>query len=184
MNTAILHLLSFILTTISFSILTSAANCINNTTYSLSFQKLYYNGADKVFPFLTAIIAVEKGNVTGITWDNACVFCANDECEDNTYGFNGGIATEADAQQPVGGCHSSVVACKDSAEAECDLMLYVVWTGTDSNGKDFTSSANRFSAFPKQSWSDRFSLGLGDGLSDLMDKFNPNASNSSDTNNN
>ena len=148
----------------------------------MSFQKLYYNGADKVFPFLTAIIAVEKGNVTGITWDNACVFCANDECEDNTYGFNGGIATEADAQQPVGGCHSSVDACTD---AECDLMLYVVWTGTDSNGKDFTSSANRFSAFPKQSWSDRFSFGLGDGLSDLMDNIkDPFTSNSSDTNNN
>ncbi|MGK3734629.1 MAG: hypothetical protein ACI90V_001466 [Bacillariaceae sp.] len=146
----------------------------------MSFQKLYYNGADKVFPFLTAIIAVEEGNVTGITWDNACVFCTEDECEDNTYGFNGGIATEADAQQPVGGCHSSVDACKTSLVAECDLMLYVVWTGTDSNGKDFTSSANRFSAFPKQSWSDRVNL----GLPDWMDSINPFASNSSDTNNN
>jgi len=123
---------------------------------ALSFQKLYYDVNDngKVFPFLTAIVAVDKGVVTGITWDNACVFCSEDKCQDNTYGFNGEIATEEEAQQPVGGCHISKPECQKASE--CDLMLYVVWTGTDSNGKDFTSSANRFSAFPKQSWTDRF----------------------------
>ena len=112
--------------------------------------------------------------MTGITWDNACVFCAEDECQDNTYGYDGEMATEEEAQQPVGGCHSTVKKCRVSGTADavsetaadadetvandCDLMLYVVWTGTDSNGKDFKSSANRFSAFPKQSWTDRFTF--------------------------
>ena len=45
-------------------------------------------------------------------------------------------------------------------EAGCDLLLYVVWTGTDSQGKDFRSSAYRFSAFPAQSWLDRLSQNL------------------------
>jgi len=151
---------------------------------ALSFQKLYYNGFDKVFPFFTAIIAVDKGNVTGITWDDACVFCAEDECEDNTYGFNGEIATEVEAQQPVGSCYSNVDECKTSEKAECDLMLYVVWTGTDSKGKDFTSSANRFSAFPKQSWTDRVNLGLPDWFPESLDDLNPFSNSDSEETNN
>jgi len=127
---------------------------------ALSFQKLYYNGIDRVFPFLTAIISVNEGVVTGITWDNACVFCSPDECIDNTYGYDGVLATSEEAQQKVGACSVPIEQCRLSESAECDLMLYVVWTGTDSNGKDFMSSASRFSAFPKQSWGDMISLGL------------------------
>lgn len=143
---------------------------------ALSFQKLYYNGDDKIFPFLTAIIAVEKGTVTGITWDDACVFCGNGECEDNTYNYDGELATKEEAQQPVGGCHTAVAVCKlPSTEAECDLLLYVVWTGTDANGRDFASSANRFSAFPSQSWGDRVNLGFPDmpNMTNFLDKLNP-----------
>jgi len=140
---------------------------------ALSFQKLYYNGVDKVFPFLTAIIAVEKGDVTGITWDDGCVFGAEEECEDNTYGFDGEIATEDDAKQPVGSDHYTVDGCKENEKAECDIMLYVVWTGTDSKGNDFKSSANRFSAFPKQSWTDRVNLGIPDWVPDSWDDLNP-----------
>lgn len=140
---------------------------------ALSFQKLYYNGVDKVFPFLTAIIAVEKGDVTGITWDDGCVFGAEEECEDNAYGFDGEIATEEDAKQPVGSYHYTVDGCKKNEKAECDIMLYVVWTGTDSKGNDFKSSANRFSAFPKQSWTDRVNLGIPDWVPDSWDDLNP-----------
>jgi len=135
---------------------------------ALSFQKLYY-GEDTVYPALTAVIAVNEGKVTGITWDDGCVFCAVDECEPNTYNYNGGLATPEEAQQPVGSCPVAVNVCKLSEKAECDLILYVVWTGTDANGRDFTSSANRFSAFPKQAWSDRLSL----ALPDWMDNLNP-----------
>jgi len=148
---------------------------------ALSFQRSYYNGVDKVFPFLTAIVAVDKGVVTGITWDDACVFCSKEECEDNTYGFNGDIATQTEALQPVGGCYVPVEECKSSQKAECDLMLYVVWTGTDSKGKDFVSSANRFSAFPKQSWTDIVNLGLPEWFPDSWDDVNPFSDSDSDT---
>jgi len=146
---------------------------------ALSFQKLYYNGVDKVFPFLTAIISVDKGDVTGITWDDACVFGAEDECEDNTFGFDGEIVAEVEAQQPVGSHHSTVDYCKESEKAECDLTLYVVWTGTDSKGKDFSSSANRFSAFPKQSWTKN--LGFPDWIPDSWDDVNPFSDSDSDS---
>lgn len=135
---------------------------------ALSFQKLYYDSeGTKIYPFLTAIITVNEGTVTGITWDNACVFCAANECKENTYGYNGELATPEEAQQPVGACPIPVNECIVSEQAECDLLLYVVWSGTDSNGRDFTSSANRFSAFPKQSWSDRLNLGLPDWMNNL-----------------
>ena len=42
----------------------------------LSYLRTYYNATTKkVFPFLTAIITVDEGTITGITWDDACVFC-------------------------------------------------------------------------------------------------------------
>ena len=140
--------------------------------HRLSFQKLYYNSERQVFPFLTAIISVDEGSVTGITWDNACVFCGSKQCVDNTYGYDGEIQTEEGAKQPVGACFNTVEACKESTTAECDLMLYVVWTGTDANGRDFRSSANRFSAFPAQSWADRINLSLPD-VGGWFDNINP-----------
>jgi hypothetical protein len=135
---------------------------------SLSFQKRFYDGFEKVFPYLTAIINVEQGIVTGITWDNACLFCAASDCEPNTFDFAGNLATESEALQPVGGCSVPTEDCNklvtpgDEEPDGCDLLLYVVWTGTDSQGRDFRSSAYRFSAFPAQSWTDRISQILPD----------------------
>jgi hypothetical protein len=91
------------------------------------------------------------------------LFCTASECEPNTYDFAGNLASESEAQQPIGGCWISKADCDTAMKAgstDCDLLLYVVWTGTDSQGKDFGSSAYRFSAFPAQSWTDRISQSL------------------------
>ena len=101
--------------------------------------------------------------MTGITWDDACLFCTTNECEDNTFDFEGNLATQQEALQPVGGCGVPLTECaamEGKGEAGCDLLLDVVWTGTDSQGNDFKSSAYRFSAFPAQSWLDRLSQNL------------------------
>jgi hypothetical protein len=143
---------------------------------------MYYDGYDKIFPYLTAIVNVQNGNVTGITWDDACLFCTVNECEANTYDFQGNLATEEEAKQPVNGCFVPEEECKamqfasvasaaaadgsggaeEAGSAGCDLLLYVVFTGTDSKGKDLQSGAYRFSAFPAQSWADRVSQNLPD----------------------
>mmetsp|Transcript_23239 Transcript_23239/g.33998 ORF Transcript_23239/g.33998 Transcript_23239/m.33998 type:complete len:104 (+) Transcript_23239:444-755(+) len=47
---------------------------------------------------------------------------------------------------------------------ECDLTLYVVWTGTDVNGSYLTSSSNRFSAFNPKQVKDQ----MRDGIKDLV----------------
>lgn len=125
---------------------------------ALSYQKWYFNGGDKVFPFLTAIIDVENGVVRGITWDDASIFCSPDEAERNTFDFNGLAGSEEKFGQPVEGCFLSLKnECTVQTETgtQCDLLLYVVWTGTDSKGNSFLSSSYRFSAFPAQDWSDR-----------------------------
>jgi hypothetical protein len=134
-----------------------------HNNFSLSYQKWYFDGTEKIFPYLTAIIDVQNGVVAGITWDDSCIFCTSNECEPNTFDFAGVLATEAEAKQPVGGCYISREECTDllsEGKTDCDLLLYVVWTGTDSNGNDFQSSSNRFSAFPPQSWSGRISQNL------------------------
>jgi hypothetical protein len=130
----------------------------------LSFQKRYYDGFAKIFPHLTAIVNVLDGVVTGISWDDAGVFCGKGESEPNTFDFAGNLATEAQAQQPVRGCYMDLddECTKYHAEGrtDCDMILYVVWTGTDANGKSFLSSGYRFSAFPAQELGDRFSQNL------------------------
>lgn len=118
----------------------------------ISFLRLYSDTTNnKIYPFLTAIINVDNGVVTGITWDDACVFCPNRDCDEITYDYNGDLQTQQTSGQPSAGCFLETSSCKDRA---CDLLLYVVWTGTDSGGRAFQSSAYRFSAFPKQDWGD------------------------------
>mmetsp|Transcript_50151 Transcript_50151/g.76277 ORF Transcript_50151/g.76277 Transcript_50151/m.76277 type:complete len:280 (+) Transcript_50151:128-967(+) len=132
---------------------------------ALSFQKRYSDGFAKIYPHLTAIIDVKDGVVKGIAWDDACIFCGKGTCEDNTFDFNGNLGNAEDFGQPVGGCYLKEDECIESVTAggtDCDLLLYVVWTGTDANGLAFQSSSYRFSAFPAQELSDRFSQNLPD----------------------
>lgn len=167
---------------------TSIFDGLNNVTIHvasqkvLSFQRMFFTpnaGAGRLFPYLTAIIDVTKGVVTGITWDDACLFCANDMCVENTYDFNGNMGTQSEYKQPTKGCYiqqpecvaatiASAAATADAGGATgdphpCDILVYVVWTGDDKNGKALQSSAFRFSAFPEQELSTR----LADSLPDL-----------------
>ncbi|CAN0422015.1 unnamed protein product, partial [Laminaria digitata] len=60
-----------------------------------SFQKGFrLSGEGKTFPIHTAIITVDQGEVTGISWDDGCHFCGSSECEKNTYDYNGGQLVE------------------------------------------------------------------------------------------
>jgi hypothetical protein len=140
---------------------------------SLSFLRVWAQGAAdfpdadqlNVYPHLTAIIDVKDGVVRGITWDDACVFCGGFECEQVTYDYNGNIQNKDTAGQPTGGCpiaQSECVEKQTDGLTDCDLTLHVVWTGTDVDGKSLLSSAFRYSAFPAQELSDRFTQNLPD----------------------
>mmetsp|Transcript_21000 Transcript_21000/g.37925 ORF Transcript_21000/g.37925 Transcript_21000/m.37925 type:complete len:366 (-) Transcript_21000:318-1415(-) len=143
-------------------ILSSSDNSVapnNITVFSasgqgLTFLRQYYDRTNGwIFPHLTAIIDVQKGVVTGIAWDDACVFCDAKFCEENTFDFAGMDASERTPPlpEPTKGCYKTLKQCKDSITnggSECDLTLHVVWTGTDVDGNVMSSSSSRFSAFP------------------------------------
>jgi hypothetical protein len=126
----------------------------------LTFLRQYFDITNGwIFPHLTAIIDVQKGVVTGIAWDNACVFCDSKTCMENTFDFAGVDASERTPplKEPTKGCYKTIPQCnediknnKESGETstECDLTLHVVWTGTDVDGNVMSSSSSRFSAFP------------------------------------
>jgi hypothetical protein len=124
---------------------------------------------------LTAVIDVQDGVVQGIAWDDASIFCGKNEAERNTFDFNGIQGSEQRFGQPVEGCYLSMKnECSTQPEdaAACDLLLYVVWTGTDSEGKSFLSSSYRFSAFPAQDWEDRILGNLPDIKLPDLNPFN------------
>lgn len=119
----------------------------------------------KIYPFLTAILDVHHGEVKGITWDDACLFCGKDRCVENTYDYNGNLGNQELFKQPTKACYLTEAECNtitQNGETTCDLMVYVVWTGTDVDGRVLQSSAFRYSAFPVQDIQNQISQLLPD----------------------
>ena len=105
---------------------------------------------------------MRKGVVNGIAWDDGCLFCSKTQCLENTFDFAGFKGNEKEFRQKTQGCYITSELCTPENEDGtgkniCDLQLYIVWTGTDSNGLALQSSNYRFSAFPVQELEDRFS---------------------------
>lgn len=115
---------------------------------SLSFLRMYYDRQNGyIFPYLTAIIDVKDGVVQGIAWDDSSIFCGGERAQENTYSFDGSATVSSG---PTKGCYLLRDECNEAVLEDsnaCDLMLHVVWTGTDVNGKVLTSSKKRYSAF-------------------------------------
>ena len=110
---------------------------------------------------------VRDGVINGIAWDDACLFCAKNQCLENTFDFQGVKGTEGRFNQKTKACHllesqnseenNCVPDPEDASKNLCDILVYFVWTGTDSKGLALQSSNSRFSAFPIQEIEDRFS---------------------------
>lgn len=98
------------------------------------------------YPLLMAIITVEKGTVTSINWDGGCSFCETSKCTSSVYNYQGEVLStlgNACFVQDNVGCLSPDGTSQTNSL--CALNVYVVWTGTDSKGNNFMSSASRFS---------------------------------------
>ena len=135
---------------------------------SKSSRKIYkYPGlnGNRVMNVYTAIIHVNMGVVTGISWDDGCFFCSLTTCDSSTALITGTNSTitgyeQLDASRtelvdlfgencytPVSGSGNCEQICTSGKACECDLSVYVVWTGTDVNGKYMKSAGLRFSRF-------------------------------------
>jgi hypothetical protein len=119
----------------------------------LSYLRRYFdNELGRIYPYLTAIINVKDGDVIGISWDDSCEFCGSDTCAENTVDFNGVQVTEESSGQPTKGCYMTQEECNALAVVErndlgdnpiiCEVVVNVVWTGTDSTGKSFQSDGS------------------------------------------
>ena len=141
--------------------------------YRLSFQRHYSDGGGHIFPQMTAIVNVKGGTVTGVTWDDASVFCGKSRVKNNMYDYSGRPVNEKEAEQPVGSCwYDMDDECDEwtkEGRTDCDMILYVVWAGTDKNGNSFLSSGYRFSEFPIQDLGDKFSQNLPPVVSDIAE---------------
>mmetsp|Transcript_19614 Transcript_19614/g.41228 ORF Transcript_19614/g.41228 Transcript_19614/m.41228 type:complete len:196 (+) Transcript_19614:51-638(+) len=140
----------------------------------VSFLRRYYDATtQQVFPYLTAVIDVKDGTVQGIAWDDACIFCKLSRCLPNTYDFVGNITTREDISQPTDGCYISrdeCVALHAGGSDECDLKLFVVWTGTGVGGTALFSSDSRFSAFPPNRIQENVENGVNQAIGNLQGK--------------
>ncbi len=88
-------------------------------------------------------------SVTGVTWDDGCFFCNDGSVECIQYGMNGSVPIAASFGTK--GCanlnYNSTCVAKNvtvsgniTSSNECDLKVYVVWSGTDSAGDYFRSA--------------------------------------------
>jgi hypothetical protein len=119
-------------------------------------------GGARFFPAYTAVVQLEKGVPTSISWDDGCFFCDDagprcaatglprsdgkpldgrlkscfmtaEECGPVSDGGGGGSGGGGGGAAPQG--------------SPCDLKVFVVWTGTDADGGFMTSAGRRFSRY-------------------------------------
>lgn len=115
-------------------------------TFNASSVRKVYRGSGFAVPVYTAILHVNRGELEGITWDDGCFFCdgGGAECVETSYNEDRSQITTGD----LAGKNCKVADAECAANpADCALKLYIVWTGTDSNGEFLTSAGVRFSRF-------------------------------------
>lgn len=111
-----------------------------------------YNGlkyADSFFTFLTAVINVDNGIVKSIDWDDGCYTCL--QCEENSIIEEDGVMQLIEPSSPYysayQGKNCMVEKSKCDDNANCDLTIYLTWSGSDSKGRVFQSANLRMSRF-------------------------------------
>jgi len=111
-----------------------------------------------VVPFWTAIITMDNGRPTSITWDDGCYGCDGAHCVDQT-------------------CSVDFADCYSPAtNIDCDIKVYLGWFGTDSNGQYLISAGKRLSQFRQYSIAAAANSAAQTG-SDLLPAFQGDFSN-------
>lgn len=132
----------------------------NEASKIKGFRRDLEHHGNVTFPYYTAIVTVDNGDVTGVEWDDGCLFCSNtaDSCTQNTYDYDGTLLTKGDYAGEdcyvkdstcveVGTVDPNTQMASTSVSDACTLSVYVVWAGTDSEGRYMQSSRLRFSQF-------------------------------------
>ncbi|OWZ09069.1 hypothetical protein PHMEG_00018293 [Phytophthora megakarya] len=179
----------------------SAFLTVSSLKYRTNY-KLYSSASTKrISPYMTAIISVKKGVVQGVSWDEGCYFCSAEMCDYNLYskpeesatgrlsgqgktcytsvGSCSGYSTNSsDASIDVGDSRdvdvgSNATSSSTNTTSQCDITIYVGWTGTDRNGEYLGSASLRMSQFAKYSIGSFFSK-IGASLTKLSRSYYAN----------
>lgn len=116
-----------------------------NELYSM--QAPYYNnGENWVFPVMNLMIQLDQGKVSNYFWRNTCLGCSGNDvvntCE--TKSLTSTIINPADTSSTTTATYNQENCKRTKCSADfkdCDLRIYVTWSGLDSEGKNLLSSA-------------------------------------------
>ncbi|KAG6962900.1 hypothetical protein JG688_00008397 [Phytophthora aleatoria] len=170
----------------------SAFLTVSSLKYRTSYKLYSSASTGRISPYMTAIISVKKGVVQGVSWDEGCYFCTVDMCAYNLFSkpeettsarlsgqgktcytsvdsCTGNSSNSSDASIDVGDsttAGSNATSSTTNTTAQCDITIYVGWTGTDKNGDYLGSASLRMSQFSKYSIGSFFS-NIGASLSKL-----------------
>ena len=132
-----------------------------------------FYGKPRIFPMYTAIVTLTEGIVTSISWDDGCYGCnfsaLDNGCGDSIMSINSTsssyqVMASSNGASYYNGywntlcgngctrCWNSNDYCNTNCDAgtpgcACDLTIYVVFTGTDNQGRYLSSAGLRMSRF-------------------------------------
>ncbi len=115
------------------------------------YQRITVSGGSAVatttIPVFTVVVAVEQGVPQSVVYDDGCYFCdeAGASCVGNVF-VNSTSTVPNTAGSAFRSC-ASPTQCTSTSGGDCDLKIFVTWTGTDANGAYFESANMRFSRF-------------------------------------
>jgi len=145
----------------SMGVFSSYPRIYKTLTYSPSNTGVA-TGDITTIPVYTAIIQMDNGVVSNIGWDDGCFFCAEntDTCAFSAFNANASLPI---ADSTLRGCRKASDECYADAftndqatnttgnatltAGNCDLKIFLTWTGTDRNGQYLRSANKRFSRY-------------------------------------
>ncbi|CEG47109.1 RxLR-like protein [Plasmopara halstedii] len=163
---------------------------VSSLKYRTNYKLYSSTSKGRLSPYMTAIISVKMGVVQGVSWDEGCYFCTADMCDynlfskpeetamtrlsgqgktcytfvDNCSATNASKLSIAVGDGSIAGSNATVSGANTSAQ--CDITVYLGWTGTDKYGEYLGSASLRMSQFSKYSIGSFFSS-IGASLSKL-----------------
>jgi len=108
-------------------------------------EKMIYSPVNQLMiTYLTAVVLLDNGNVADFSWQDGCSGCTSQYCLDNNCGaFRNAPSNDA--------CNS----------IDCNIKVYIAWTGRDSSDATCTSISSTPANFEKYSLTPVANFGTG-----------------------
>jgi len=110
----------------------------------------------------TAVVNVDKGNITSIEWDDdGCKGCNEGYYVGFKPACNCGLAYDTYSSECLNANVTDIDSTVSGHQDVCDMKVYLVWAGTDQNGEKMQSLSFAPSQFAKYSAINTFQAAAG-----------------------